>query len=196
MHIRTKILVPLLALLLMPMAYAEQKVEDFSETINNFKRIDVVKPFFDNAYGYAVFPTIGKGGIGIGGAYGEGQVYRADNVTGFTSLLDLSIGFQLGGQAYSQVVFFEDKRAYDDFTNGNFEFSAQAGAIAVTSSANAKSGTGGGSSAGASTSAGAGGQQAETNYYKGMLVFVLGKGGLMFEATVAGQKYGFEGLAK
>ncbi|RRJ83828.1 YSC84-related protein [Aestuariirhabdus litorea] len=183
-----------LSLLLALPAFAAQKVEDYSETINNFKKIDQVRPFFSSAHGYAVFPTIGKGGMFIGGAYGKGQVYRGGKVVGVTSVTDLSIGFQLGGQAYSQVIFFKDQRAFDAFTQGNFEFGAKAGAIAVTSSANAQTSTGGGTSAGAATSAEAGGKQARADYYKGMLVFVLGKGGLMFEATVAGQKYSFEAL--
>ncbi len=82
-------------------SWAEEKVEDFSPTINSFKKIETVEPFFSNAYGYAVFPTIGKGGMGIGAAYGKGQVYHSGKVTGFTSLMDISIGLQLGGQAYS-----------------------------------------------------------------------------------------------
>ncbi|WP_426416220.1 hypothetical protein [Aestuariirhabdus sp. LZHN29] len=184
----------LLGCIVLTSAHAEGKVEDYSETIKNFRQITEVKPFFSNAYGYAVFPTIGKGGVFIGGAYGEGQVYRGGKVTGFTSMTDLSIGFQLGGQAYSQIIFFQDKRAFTDYIKGNFEFSAQAGAIAVTSSANARSGTAGGASAGAATSAGAGGNQAKVDYSKGMLVFVLGKGGLMYEATIAGQKYSYEPL--
>lgn len=173
-------------------SFAERKVESYAATITNLKKNDVVKPFFSSAYGYAVFPNIGKAGFFIGGSYGEGQVYRGGKVTGFSYAADVSIGFQLGGQVYSQVVFFQDKRAYQEFITGNFEFSAQASAIAVTASARAQSSTGGGSSAGASTHAETGGAQMDTSYNKGMLVFVLGKGGLMYEAAIAGQKYGYD----
>ena len=110
-------------------------------------------------------------------------------MVGFTSLSDISIGLQAGGQAYSQMVFFEDERAYTDFASGNFEFDAKAEAIAITASAGASAGSEG-AGAGASTG-GSGGSQAGTSYYKGMLVFVIGKGGLMYQAAIAGQKYSF-----
>lgn len=182
----------LLCLLLASFTWADKKVEDYSGTINNFKQISSVEPFFANSYGYAVFPTIGKGGLGIGGAHGKGQVYRGGKVTGFTSMTDISIGLQAGGQAYSQIVFFENQKAYDNFTSGNFEFGATAGAVAVTASAQAQTGTGSGTSAGASASSNKGGKQADAGYSDGILVFVLGKGGLMYEATISGQKYGFD----
>jgi len=167
------------------LAYADK----FSDAIETFKRSEVVKPFFKNAYGYAVFPTIGKGGIGIGGAYGKGQVYRGGEVTGTTKLFKGTIGFQLGGQAFSEIIFFQDKRAYNDFTSGEFEFDAAASAVAITAGAQAKAGT-----EGASASAGAGGPgaQAETTYRKGMIVFVHTKGGLMYEAAIGGQKFSFK----
>ena len=170
-------------------ALAKREVKDYSDTIDMFKRSETVAPYFASAYGYTVFPTIGKGGIGIGGAHGKGQVYAGGKVTGFTSVTQVTIGFQLGGQAYSQIVFFEDQRAYDDFTSGNFEFDAQASAIAVTASAQASAG-----SSGAAASAGAGGTagaQADSDYRKGMQIFVIGKGGLMYEASIGGQKFNF-----
>jgi lipid-binding SYLF domain-containing protein len=84
-----------------------------------FKKSDAVKPFFDNCYGYAVFPTIGKGGVGIGGAYGTGQVYAQGVLTGTVKMFKGTIGFPVGrGQAFSQIIFFEDKRAFDEFTGG------------------------------------------------------------------------------
>ena len=86
------------------------QADKFSDTIAVFKKSEAVQPFFKNAYGYAVFPTVGKAGIGIGGSYGTGQVYRGGKVTGETSLIKATIGFQLGGQAFSQMIFFEDKR--------------------------------------------------------------------------------------
>ena len=186
---KATVAVSIVLLLLSGVAAAERKVEDYAQTINMFKANPTVGPYMKSAYGYAVFPTIGKGGIGIGGAYGPGQVYRGGKVTGFTSLADISIGFQFGGQAYSQIVLFEDKSAYNNFTSGNFEFDASASAVAVTASAQAELGTTGtGASAGIGGSAG---QQAKAPYRKGLLVFTIAKGGLMFEATIGGQKYSF-----
>jgi lipid-binding SYLF domain-containing protein len=163
--------------------------DDYSSTIESFKKSAAVQPFFQNAYGYAVFPIIGKGGLGIGAAFGKGRVYRGDSVTGESTLVKLSIGWQLGGQAVSEIIFFEDKRAYDDFTSGNFEFGAEASAVAITAGAQAQAGTQG-ATAGASAGPGVS-KQAESTYKKGMAVFVQIKGGLMYEAAIAGQKFDF-----
>ena len=163
--------------------------DSYSDTIEVFKKSPAVQPFFISAYGYVVFPTVGKGGIGIGGAYGKGQVYRGGKVTGTAKLFKATIGFQLGGQVFSEIIFLKDKRAYDEFTSGNFEFDAAASAVAITAGVQAKAGTEGataGASAGPAT-----GVQAETNYRKGMAVFVHTKGGLMFEAAIGGQKFSF-----
>ena len=164
--------------------------DKYSNAIEVFKKSPAVQPFFEGAYGYAVFPTVGKAGIGIGGAYGKGQVYRGGKVTGTAKLFKATIGFQLGGQAFKQIIFFQDKRAYDDFTSGSFEFDAAASAVAITAGAQAKAGTEGataGASAGPAT-----GTQAETSYRKGMAVFVHTTGGLMFEAAIGGQKFSFQ----
>ncbi len=188
------ILTPIMALTLLlttGSALADREVEDYSETISMFKENATVAGFFGSAYGYAVFPTIGKGGLGIGAAHGDGQVYRGGVVTGFTSYSDISIGFQAGGQAYSQVVFFENQASFDDFTSGNFEFDAGASAVAITASAEAGTGTTG-SSAGAGT--GGAGEQVSAGYQKGMLVFTVAKGGLMYEASIGGQKYNYEAI--
>jgi lipid-binding SYLF domain-containing protein len=166
------------------------QADKFTDTIEIYKKSEAVQPFFKKAYGYAVFPTIGKGGLGIGGAYGKGQVYQGGKVTGETSLVKVSIGFQAGGQAFSQMIFFEDKRAYDEFTSGEFEFDATASAVAITAGAQAKAGTEGataGASAGPAT-----GKQAQASYHKGMAVFVHTKGGLMYEAAIGGQKFSFK----
>jgi len=165
------------------------KADKFSDTIAVYKKADTVQPFFNNAYGYAVFPTVGKGGIGIGGAFGKGQVYKKGKVTGDVSLIKATIGFQLGGQAFSEMIFFQDKRAYDDFTSGNFEFDATASAVAITAGVQAKAGTEGttaGASAGPTT-----GKQAKSTYHKGMAIFIHTKGGLMYEAAIGGQKFNF-----
>ena len=177
-------------LLISGIVHAGQAVQDYSGTINMFKANPTVAPYFTSAYGYAVFPTIGEGAIVIGGAHGKGQVYTGGAVTGFTSMTQITIGFQLGGQAYSQVIFFKDKGAYEDFTNGNFEFDAQASAIAITASVQTSVGT-----TGTSASMGAGGSaglQVNTSYRKGMLTFVIGKGGLMFESSIGGQKFNYK----
>jgi lipid-binding SYLF domain-containing protein len=166
------------------------QADKFTDTIDIYKKSEAVQPFFKKAYGYAVFPTVGKAGIGIGGSYGTGQVYRGGKVSGETSLIKATIGFQLGGQAFSQMIFFEDKRAYDEFTGGEFEFDASASAVAITAGVQAKAGTEGataGASAGPAT-----GTQAKASYHKGMAVFVHTKGGLMYEASIGGQKFSFK----
>jgi lipid-binding SYLF domain-containing protein len=180
------LIVVMAALILSIPAYADK----YTDTMDVFKKSEVVQPFFKNAYGYAVFPTIGKGGIGIGASYGTGQVYQGGKVTGEVSLIKGSIGWQFGGQAFSQMIFFEDKRAYDEFTSGEFEFDATASAVAITAGAQAKAGTEG-ASAGASAGP-ATGKQAKTSYYKGMVVFTHAKGGLMYEASIGGQKFTFK----
>ena len=167
-------------------------VDNYSKTIKMFKKSPETKNFFDNAYGFAVFPVIGKGGAVIGGAFGKGQVYRGNKITGKTSLVHLSIGFQLGGQAFSEIIFFQDKRAYNEFISGAFEFDAKASAVAITAGVQAQVGTTGktaGASAGPAT-----GRQAKAKYVKGMAVLIHARGGFMYEAAIGGQKFSFEPL--
>lgn len=178
-----------LLVLLLPVSIVAQG-DVYSQTIETFKKSTAVKPFFANAYGYAVFPTIGKGGFGVGGAYGRGQVYEYGKIKGTAELFKATIGFQLGGQVFSEIIFFQDKRAYDEFTSGAFEFDATASAVAITAGAQAKIGTEGAS---AGVSAGpASGKQAKTTYRKGMAVFMHAKGGFMYEASIGGQKFIFK----
>ena len=172
--------------------YNLAQAEEYSKTIETFKKSSAVQPFFKNAYGYAVFPTVGKGGFLIGGAYGSGQVYRQGKVTGTTKLFKGTIGFQLGGQAFSEIIFFKDKRAYDDFASGNFEFDASASAVAITAGVQAKAGTDG-ATAGVSTSQ-ATGTQAKTSYTRGLAVFIHTIGGLMYEAAIGGQKFTYASI--
>jgi lipid-binding SYLF domain-containing protein len=171
------------------MAVAQDDVEDFSETIELFRAIPQVAPYFQSAYGYAVWQRIGRAGLGIGGATGKGQVYVDGKVTGFARLSDITFGAQAGGQTYRQVIFFENKAAYDKFTTGKFEFDASASAVAVTASAQASAGT-----TGASASAGAGAPStgAAAGYQNGMQTFTMAEGGLMYAATIGGQKYNFK----
>lgn len=166
------------------------KVEDYSSTIQVFRQSPLVQPLFQNAYGYAVFPNIGKGAAFLGAAFGKGQVYRGGQVTGFSSVVKLSVGLQMGGQDYSEIIFFQNQSAYDDFTRGNFEFDAKASAVAITAAAQTQAGTTG-TTAGVSASPSTG-KQLAANYVKGMAVFVHVKGGFMYEVSVAGQKFTFE----
>ena len=175
----------LLAFSTAPMA---QEVQDFSETIELFRSIPEVQPYFQSAYGYAVWKRIARGGLGIGAATGRGQVYVNGQVMGFSRLVDVTIGLQAGGQAYRQIIFFENQAAYNEFTEGNFEFDASASAVAVTASAQASAGTQGSQAtagAGKPSSAAAGG------YQNGLQVFTMAEGGLMYQATIGGQKYNF-----
>lgn len=180
--------------LVMPFSagWAEEEKDDeakYAEATKIFQDAGESGSFFAKSHGYALFPTIGKAGLGIGGAYGKGRVYAGGQHVGNTSMSQLSIGFQAGAQGYSQIIFFEDQRAFDEFTSGNFEFGAQATAVAITAGASAGATTTG-SSAGAS-----GGKSDATTvgkYHKGMAVFTVAKGGLMFEASVAGQKFKYE----
>ena len=158
------------------------------ETVALFKGAGRSSDYFNTAYGYAVFPNIGKAGIVVGGARGEGHVYVHGSRTGATVMNQLSVGFQLGGEEYSEIIFFKDKSAYENFTSGNFEFDANASVTAITANASASAGTTGaqGSASGGEHDAATGG-----GYYKGMAVFTVAKGGLMYAATVAGQKFEF-----
>lgn len=160
-----------------------------ADTIALFKKAGQSAGFFATSYGYAVFPTIGKGGLVIGAAHGSGGVYEKGRKIGDTSMTQVSVGLQAGGQAYSEMIFFKDKRALQEFTSGNFEFSADASAVAITAGASASAattGTGAGASGGKNDAVTAG------NYYKGMAVFTIAKGGLMYQAAVAGQKFSYK----
>jgi lipid-binding SYLF domain-containing protein len=163
--------------------------DPFDDTINLFKNAGQSAKFVDSAYGYAVFPTVAKAGMGVGAARGKGRVYEQGKYIGDTTVTQLSVGAQLGAQGYSEMVFFEDQRSLREFTSGNFEFGADANAVALTTAAGAKTTTAG-SSAGAS----GGKKDAATagNYHKGMATFTIAKGGLMYEASVSGQKFGYK----
>ena len=181
------------ALLLAGLAAQMTWADEYSDAMTSFQNAGESGAYFAKSYGYALFPTIGKGGIGIGGAHGSGKVYKKGEAIGTSKMTQLTIGLQLGGQAYSQIIFFEDESALNNFTSGNFEFGAQASAVAITAGASAESSTGGGSSAGAS----GGSNNATTTsagYRKGLAVFTVAKGGLMYEASLGGQKYSYSPL--
>ena len=178
----------LLVLALFVLPINQVLADDYADTINVFRAAGESGQFFKKSYGYAVFPTVGKGGIGLGGAYGSGRVYARDKYVGDTSMAQVTVGLQLGGQAFSQIIFFEDKRAFDEFTGGNFEFGAEASAVAITAGVSAQATTTG-------ASAGASGGQHDANttgsYYHGMAIFTVAKGGLMYEASIGGQKFSY-----
>src|SRR5512145_1344356 len=134
-----------LAAVAMLLASGPAVADKYSETVDLFKNAGESSAFFDKAYGYAVFPTIGKAGLGVGGAHGKGRVYVGGQYVGRTKLTQLSIGLQAGAQAYSEIIFFEDKRAFDEFSSGNFEFGAQASAVAITAGASVQLGSTGAS---------------------------------------------------
>ena len=167
-------------------------VENYASTINMFKRSPAVEKFFRDCYGYAVFPLVAKAGYVVGGSYGKGQVYHLGRVTGKSSVIEGSIGFQAGGEAFSEIIFFQDRRAYEEFTSGNFEFGASAEAVAIVVGAEAQAGTAG-TGAGASRSLSSG-VQAETHYIKGMATFVHAQGGLMLGVAIGGQRFSFQPL--
>lgn len=163
----------------------------FQDTIEVFRNAGESGNFFENSYGYAVFPTVGRAGIGIGGARGSGQVYVDGKHVGNSTMTQLTVGLQLGAQGYSMIVFFEDARAFDEFTSGTFEFSAQAKAVAITAGASATASTAG-SSAGAS-----GGRSDATTvggFNRGLAIFTVARGGLMYEASIGGARFSFTPL--
>ncbi len=149
----------------------DRKIIDDANTAKaEFIKTDgLMQSLFDNAYGYAIFPNVGKGGIGIGGAAGNGAVYQGGSVIGMAKLTQVTVGFQFGGQAYREVIFFENQAAMDRFKADNIELSAQASAVAATA-----------------------GASANAKYAEGVMIFTQAKGGLMYEATVGGQKFKFD----
>jgi lipid-binding SYLF domain-containing protein len=153
---------------------ATKDVKEAQDTIAVFKKVDPgLSRFFDKAVGYAVFPTVTKGAIGVGGATGSGVVFEKGKAIGKASVTQVTVGAQLGGQTYSEVIFFETPGALADFKRGALALAAQASAVAASKDA--------------STNA---------KYENGVAVFTTGKGGLMFEASVGGQKFAFEPFGK
>jgi lipid-binding SYLF domain-containing protein len=129
----------------------------------------LMQSLFDKSYGYVIFPNVGKGAIGVGGAAGNGIVYEQGKAVGHAKMKQVTVGFQFGGQSYREVIFFESKEALDQFKGGNFEFSAQASAVAVTK-----------------------GASGNVKYRNGIMVFTQEKGGLMYEAAIGGQKFDYK----
>jgi lipid-binding SYLF domain-containing protein len=167
-------------------AYADK----YTDAAEVFKHSGASVDFFHHSYGYAIFPTVGEGGFIVGVAIGKGQVFVQRRLLGDTTMTQGSVGFQAGGKAYSQIIFFEDKRALEEFQSGSFEFAAGASVTAITASAGGAAGT-----AGTTANASGGinnGTTATLGYSKGMAVFTMAKGGLMYAATIAGQKFSYK----
>jgi lipid-binding SYLF domain-containing protein len=145
---------------------------DVARAMDTFRKGDAgVNKIINESYGYAIFPSVGKGAVGVGGAYGKGQVFEQGTRVGYCDLTQASIGLALGGQAYSELICFENKAALDKFKTGNFTFAAQATAVAL------KSGAG-----------------ANAKYADGVVVFTAGEAGLMYEAAIGGQKFSYRPL--
>ena len=158
-----------LILLAFSIASFSQKndVDEAKNTIKEFKEKDPgMEEFFSSSVGYAVFPGIGKGGLGVGGAGGKGTLFKGGTAVADTKMSQITIGFQAGGQKYAEVIFFEDEETYKDFVSGNFEFAAQVSAVALAS-----------------------GASADAKYKDGLLVVTMSIGGLMYEASLGGQKF-------
>jgi len=173
------------------LAAAPAFADKYSDTVSLFKNAGQSASFFGKSYGYAVFPTIGKAGLGIGGAHGEGRVYEQGKYVGDTKMSQLSIGFQAGAEGFSEMIFFQDKRSFDEFTSGNFEFGANVSAVVITAAASGTATT-----TGSTATASGGKKDASTagKYDKGTAIFVISKGGLMYEASVSGQKFSYTPL--
>ena len=156
-----------LSLFTMGVIAQENDVDEANNTIKEFLEKDAgMDKFFSSASGYAVFPGIGKGGLGIGGAAGKGTVYKGGTAVADVKMSQVTIGFQAGGQKYAEIIFFENADSHDDFISGNYEFAAQVSAVALTS-----------------------GASADAAYKDGLMVVTMAIGGLMYEASVGGQKF-------
>jgi len=177
-----------LLILLVSLLYSTAWADNYSDTKQIFEEAGV-SDMFNSAYGYALFPTIGKAGFIVGGAFGKGRVYRQGEYYGDTKMTHASIGFQLGGSGFSQVVFLKDQRAFDEFTTGSFEFGMDVQVVALTAAAGASGSTGG-----SSATASGGKNNAVTDghgYNKGMATYTITKGGLLYDVSVGGQAFSF-----
>lgn len=169
------IAVSLLALVGLPFSSAladknlQTKVEEARKQF--LERDPTMEDLFKDSYAYVLFPRVKKGGAGIGGAHGKGLVFRDGQKVARSSLSQATIGFQLGGKVFSEVIFFEDAEAFEDFQGGDFELSAQASAVVAAE-----------------------GVAANARYRRGVAIFTMSQGGLMYEASVGGQKFGYNSL--
>jgi len=176
MRSKTKVVLLVMLVMTVNLVYAqsdskkEEIIAESEDAKSEFIKADKeMKELFSKAYGYVIFPNVGKGGLGVGGAAGNGSVYEKGKQIGMAKLTQVSIGLQAGGQAYREVIFFEEKKTMDRFKENRIEFAAQLSAVAAAS-----------------------GASANAKYVEGVMVFTMAKGGLMYEASVAGQKFKYE----
>ena len=176
MRSKTKIVLLVMIVMTVNLVYAQSDskkkeiIAESEDAKSEFIKADKeMKELFSKAYGYVIFPNVGKGGLGVGGAAGNGSVYEKGKQIGTAKLTQVSIGLQAGGQAYREVVFFEEKKTMDRFKEDRIEFAAQLSAVAAAS-----------------------GASANAKYVEGVMVFTMAKGGLMYEASIAGQKFKYE----
>jgi len=181
-------LIQVLLFALMLPAYSAW-ADRYADTISLFKNAGQSSSYFSDSYGYAVFPVVGKAGFGVGAARGSGRVYAQGRRIGDTTVTQVSLGLQAGGQGYAMMIFFQDERALKEFTSGNFEFGADVGAVVITAAAGGSTGTTGSTG---SASGGSGNAATAGGYHKGMAVFTIVHGGAMAEAAVKGQKFSFK----
>ena len=150
----------------------QKTIDAVKEAKEDFIKADgLLKNLFKDAYAYVIFPNVGKGGLGIGGAMGSGAVYEKGSLVGMAKLMQLNIGFQAGAQSYREVIFFEDKDVFERFKNDKVQLAAQASAVIATE-----------------------GAAAAAKYTNGVMIFTQVKGGLMYEASVGGQKFDYRDL--
>ncbi len=143
-----------------------------SAALTAFKNSDSsLQSLLDRSPGYAVFPEIGKAGLGIGGSYGRGEVFEGGKKIGYADVVKGTIGLQIGAQTFSELIIFLNQKTLDTFKKGEMEFGADVSAVAIKS-----------------------GAAATADHSKGVVVFVRTKGGLMAEASVGGQKFTFKPL--
>lgn len=148
----------------------EKKKLDVAQAIEEVKASDPgLQRFFERSHGYVVFPSVGKGGFVVGGAHGKGLVYEGGQLIGEAEMTQVNVGFQLGGQSYIEIIFFQGSEDLDRFKANKLEFGAQASAVAITA-----------------------GASADVDYSKGVAVFTKIKGGLMYEASLGGQNFDFK----
>ena len=161
---------PLISEIAVAQSRKEKIIKDAAEAKSEFSKTDPkMSVLFSKAYGYVILPNVGKGGIGIGGASGNGVAYEHGKMVGMANMTQVSIGLQFGGQAYREVIFFESRKDLDRFKENRVELSAQVSAVAA-----------------------AAGASANAKYVEGVMVFTMQKGALMYEASVGGQKFKFE----
>ena len=182
----TRFFLGCLSLILVAAAPAYADKNDI--TIEQFREAGAGS-YIDASYAYAVFPSIGKGGVIIGGAQGEGTVFQGGQAIGEVKMNQLTVGLQFGGQTYSQIIFFEDARALREFTSGNFKFGAQATAVALNTGASAEASTGGGTRTSINAGNDNGVEVDSRGFVSGMAVFTIAQGGFMLEASLGGQRY-------